>query len=80
MRSIKSHAKRDAQRGAGLCQRQCGRAKVYCGTGGNEDGSLGEIFIDMHKEGAGSAADDEQFFAIRRVRGLQYGVPARGIR
>ena len=39
-----------------------------------EDGSLGEIFIDMHKEGAGFRAMMNNF-AIAVSVGLQYGVP-----
>ena len=38
-----------------------GGHKVYLRTGEYEDGKLGEIFIDMHKEGAAFRAHDEQF-------------------
>ncbi|NAZ35328.1 vitamin B12-dependent ribonucleotide reductase [Rubellimicrobium sp. CFH 75288] len=51
-----------------------GGHKVYLRTGEYEDGRLGEIFIDMHKEGAGFRAMMNNF-AIAVSVGLQYGVP-----
>src|SRR5690606_33395320 len=48
--------------------------KVYLRTGEYDDGRLGEIFIDMHKEGAGFRAMMNNF-AIAVSVGLQYGVP-----
>ncbi|WP_069300333.1 vitamin B12-dependent ribonucleotide reductase [Neptunicoccus sediminis] len=51
-----------------------GGHKVYLRTGEYEDGNLGEIFIDMHKEGAGFRAMMNNF-AIAVSVGLQYGVP-----
>ena len=51
-----------------------GGHKVYLSTGEYADGSLGEIFIDMHKEGAGFRAMMNNF-AIAVSVGLQYGVP-----
>ncbi len=51
-----------------------GGHKVYLRTGEYKDGSLGEIFIDMHKEGAGFRAMMNNF-AIAISVGLQYGVP-----
>ena len=51
-----------------------GGRKVYLRTGEFEDGTLGEIFIDMHKEGAGFRAMMSNF-AISVSIGLQYGVP-----
>ena len=51
-----------------------GGHKVYLRTGEYEDGQLGEIFIDMHKEGAGFRAMMNNF-AIAISVGLQYGVP-----
>lgn len=47
---------------------------MYLRTGEYEDGQLGEIFIDMHKEGAGFRAMMNNF-AIAVSVGLQYGVP-----
>jgi ribonucleoside-diphosphate reductase alpha chain len=51
-----------------------GGHKVYLRTGEYSDGRLGEIFIDMHKEGAGFRAMMNNF-AIAVSVGLQYGVP-----
>jgi len=51
-----------------------GGHKVYLRTGEYADGNLGEIFIDMHKEGAGFRAMMNNF-AIAVSVGLQYGVP-----
>jgi len=51
-----------------------GGHKVYVRTGEYEDGKLGEIFIDMHKEGAAFRAMMNNF-AIAVSIGLQYGVP-----
>lgn len=51
-----------------------GGHKVYIHTGEYEDGELGEIFIDMHKEGAAFRSMMNNF-AIAISIGLQYGVP-----
>ncbi len=51
-----------------------GGHKVYLHTGEYEDGSLGEIFIDMHKEGAAFRSLMNNF-AIAISQGLQHGVP-----
>lgn len=51
-----------------------GGHKVYLRTGEYEDGRVGEIFIDMHKEGAAFRAMMNNF-AIAISLGLQYGVP-----
>ena len=51
-----------------------GGHKVYLTTGEYEDGRLGEIFIDMHKEGAAFRSIMNNF-AIAISLGLQYGVP-----
>jgi ribonucleoside-diphosphate reductase alpha chain len=51
-----------------------GNHKVYLRTGEYEDGKLGEIFIDMHKEGAAFRSLMNNF-AIAISIGLQYGVP-----
>ncbi|MBT4932856.1 MAG: vitamin B12-dependent ribonucleotide reductase [Rhodospirillaceae bacterium] len=51
-----------------------GGHKVYLRTGEYEDGPLGEIFIDMHKEGAAFRSLMNNF-AIAISIGLQYGVP-----
>src|SRR5204863_2677881 len=51
-----------------------GGHKVYIRTGEYDDGSLGEIFIDMHREGA-AFRSLMNCFAIAISLGLQYGVP-----
>lgn len=51
-----------------------GGQKVYLRTGEYEDGALGEIFVDMHKEGA-AFRSMMNCFAIAVSLGLQYGVP-----
>jgi ribonucleoside-diphosphate reductase alpha chain len=51
-----------------------GGHKVYLRTGEYDDGRIGEIFIDMHKEGAAFRAMMNNF-AIAISLGLQYGVP-----
>ena len=72
---IKSHREKMPQRRKGYTQKaNVGGHKVYLRTGEYEDGNLGEIFIDMHKEGAGFRAMMNNF-AIAVSVGLQYGVP-----
>ena len=51
-----------------------GGHKVYLHTGEYEDGELGELFIDMHKEGAAFRSLMNNF-AIAVSLGLQHGVP-----
>jgi len=51
-----------------------GGHKVYLRTGEYEDGTIGEIFIDMHKEGAAFRSLMNNF-AIAVSLGLQHGVP-----
>ena len=51
-----------------------GGHKVYLRTGEYENGSIGEIFLDMHKEGAAFRSLMNNF-AIAISIGLQYGVP-----
>jgi ribonucleoside-diphosphate reductase alpha chain len=51
-----------------------GGHRVYLRTGEYEDGQLGEIFIDMHKEGAAFRSLMNNF-AMAISIGLQYGVP-----
>jgi len=72
---IKSHREKMPQRRKGYTQKAIvGGHKVYLRTGEYEEGKLGEIFIDMHKEGAGFRAMMNNF-AIAVSVGLQYGVP-----
>ena len=51
-----------------------GGHKIYLRTGQYEDGTLGEIFLDMHKEGAAFRSLMNNF-AIAVSLGLQHGVP-----
>lgn len=63
------------KRRAGITQKAyVGGHKVYLRTGEYPDGSLGEIFIDMYREGAGYKSL-MSCFAISVSLGLQYGVP-----
>jgi ribonucleoside-diphosphate reductase alpha chain len=63
------------QRRKGYTQKATvGGHKVYLRTGEYDDGRLGEIFIDMHKEGAAFRSLMNNF-AIAISIGLQYGVP-----
>ncbi|MDZ4136540.1 MAG: vitamin B12-dependent ribonucleotide reductase, partial [Paracoccaceae bacterium] len=72
---IKSHREKLPERRKGYTQKAIvGGHKVYLRTGEYKDGTLGEIFIDMHKEGAGFRAMMNNF-AIAISVGLQYGVP-----
>ena len=70
-----SPARKLPDRRKGYTQKgRVGGHKVYLRTGEYEDGTLGEIFIDMHKEGAAFRAMMNNF-AIAISIGLQYGVP-----
>jgi ribonucleoside-diphosphate reductase alpha chain len=73
--TVRSHREKLPERRRGYTQKAIvGGHKVYLRTGEYKDGSLGEIFIDMHKEGAGFRAMMNNF-AIAVSVGLQYGVP-----
>ncbi len=63
------------QRRRGYTQKAAvGGHKVYLRTGEYHEGTLGELFIDMHKEGAAFRSLMNSF-AIAVSLGLQYGVP-----
>lgn len=51
-----------------------GGHKVFLRTGEYDDGSLGEVFIDMYKEGA-SFKGLLNCFAVLASKALQYGMP-----
>jgi len=51
-----------------------GGQTIFVRTGDYEDGTIGEIFVDMHKEGA-TFRSLMNCFAIAVSVGLQYGVP-----
>ncbi len=62
-------------RRAGYTQKaKIGSHKIYLRTGEYQDGSIGEIFIDMHKDGA-AFRSLMNCFAISVSIGLQHGVP-----
>jgi adenosylcobalamin-dependent ribonucleoside-diphosphate reductase len=70
-----AHRRRLPDRRAGYTQKaRIGNHKVYLRTGEYEDGTLGEIFLDMHKEGA-AFRSMTNCFAIAISLGLQHGVP-----
>ena len=72
---IRSRREKMPDRRKGYTQKAIiGGHKVYLRTGEYEDGSIGEIFLDMHKEGA-SFRSLMNNFAIAISIGLQYGVP-----
>ncbi|MBC6444138.1 MAG: vitamin B12-dependent ribonucleotide reductase [Alphaproteobacteria bacterium GM202ARS2] len=67
--------KRLPQRRQGYTQKATiGGHKLYLRTGEYEDGTIGEIFLDMHKEGAAFRSLMNNF-AMAISIGLQYGVP-----
>ncbi len=73
--SIQTSRTRLPDRRKGYIQKSTvGGHKVYLHTGEFDDGALGEIFIDMHKEGAAFRSLMNNF-AIAISIGLQYGVP-----
>lgn len=73
--SANSERRRLPDRRKGYIQKaSVGGHKVYLHTGEYDDGALGEIFIDLHKEGAAFRSLMNNF-AIAISIGLQYGVP-----
>jgi len=62
------------RRGGYTQKARVGGQKIYLRTGDYADGRLGEIFIDMHKEGA-TFRSLMNNFAIAVSLGLQHGVP-----
>jgi ribonucleoside-diphosphate reductase alpha chain len=74
-REVQGRRERLPQRRKGYTQKAIvGGHKVYLRTGEYEDGRVGEIFVDMHKEGAAFRSLMNNF-AIAISIGLQYGVP-----
>jgi ribonucleoside-diphosphate reductase alpha chain len=70
-----AHRRRLPQRRGGFTQKaSVGGHKVYIRTGEYEDRTVGEIFLDMHREGA-AFRSLMNCFAIAVSLGLQYGVP-----
>jgi ribonucleoside-diphosphate reductase alpha chain len=73
-RYLKARRPMPDRRGGYTQKATIGGHKVYIHTGEYADGTLGEIFIDMHKEGA-AFRSLMNCFAIAISLGLQYGVP-----
>ncbi|MEP3265484.1 MAG: vitamin B12-dependent ribonucleotide reductase [Hyphomicrobiales bacterium] len=73
-RAVREREKMPDRRKGYTQKARVGGHKVYVTTGEYGDGRLGEIFIDMHKEGAAFRAMMNNF-AIAISLGLQYGVP-----
>jgi ribonucleoside-diphosphate reductase alpha chain len=74
-RGGRHHRERLPQRRKGYTQKAVvGGHKVYLRTGEYDDGRIGEIFLEMHKEGAAFRSLMNNF-AIAISIGLQYGVP-----
>ncbi|MEM6710818.1 MAG: vitamin B12-dependent ribonucleotide reductase [Pseudomonadota bacterium] len=73
-KEVRSREKMPDRRKGYTQKARVGGHKVYLTTGEYEDGRLGEVFIDMHKEGAAFRAMMNNF-AIAISLGLQYGVP-----
>jgi ribonucleoside-diphosphate reductase alpha chain len=72
---VRTYRKKLPNRRGGYTQAATiGGTKLYLRTGEYEDGTLGEIFLDIHKEGAGFRAV-LNCFAIAVSMGLQHGVP-----
>jgi ribonucleoside-diphosphate reductase alpha chain len=72
---VRTYRKKLPNRRGGYTQSATvGGTKMYLRTGEYEDGQLGEIFLDIHKEGAAFRAV-LNCFAIAVSMGLQHGVP-----
>jgi ribonucleoside-diphosphate reductase alpha chain len=63
-----------ARRGGFTQEARVGGHKVFVRTGEYDDGTLGEVFVDLAKEGA-TLRGILSCFAIAVSKGLQYGVP-----
>ncbi len=73
-RTVRTREKLPDRRKGYTQKARVGGHKVYLTTGEYTDGRIGEIFIDMHKEGAAFRSLMNNF-AIAISLGLQYGVP-----
>jgi len=73
-REVAKRAKLPNRRKGYTQKANVGGHKVYLRTGEYEDGRIGEVFVDMHKEGAAFRSLMNNF-AIAISLGLQYGVP-----
>ena len=73
-KTLAKRSRPPSRRRGSIQKASIGGHKVYLHTGEFTDGTLGEIFIDMHKEGAAFRSLMNSF-AIAISIGLQYGVP-----
>ena len=73
-RKYKGRVKMPDRRKGYIQKTSIGNHKIYLHTGEYDDGKIGEIFIDTHKEGELVKALMNNF-AIAVSLGLQYGVP-----
>jgi len=73
-RYIAKRRKLPNRRGGYTQKAMVGSHKIYLRTGEYSDGTLGEIFLDMHREGA-AFRSLMNCFAISVSLGLQHGVP-----
>jgi ribonucleoside-diphosphate reductase alpha chain len=73
-RYIAKRRKLPNRRGGYTQKAVVGGHKIYLRTGEYSDGTLGEIFLDMHREGA-AFRSLMNCFAIAVSLGLQHGVP-----
>ncbi|MEA2031883.1 MAG: vitamin B12-dependent ribonucleotide reductase [candidate division Zixibacteria bacterium] len=73
-RYIAKRRKLPFRRGGYTQKARVGGHKIYLRTGEYSDGTLGEIFLDMHREGAAFRSIMNSF-AIAISLGLQHGVP-----
>ena len=74
VRPVGSRVRLPTKRHGFTQEARVGGHKVFLRTGEYDDGTLGEIFIDMHKEGA-AFRSLMNCFAMAVSIGLQYGVP-----
>ncbi|MBZ0273895.1 vitamin B12-dependent ribonucleotide reductase [bacterium] len=74
LKYVSGRRKLPERRGGYTQKASIGGHKIYLRTGEYEDGTLGEIFLDMHKEGA-AFRSLMNCFAIAISLGLQHGVP-----
>lgn len=72
--NIVQRKKLPGRRGGFTQKAKVGGQTIFVRTGEYSDGTLGEVFVDMHKEGA-SFRSLLNCFAISVSIGLQYGVP-----
>lgn len=73
--SVQSFRRRLPSKRQGFTQEaRVGGHKVYLRTGEYEDGTLGEVFIDMYKEGS-AFRSLLNAFAVAVSKGLQHGIP-----